>query len=50
MKTFWHFLIWSMIAWYGTVTLLVAVRGFGDIRAMLARLKSDSDGPVEEKD
>lgn len=50
MKTFWHFLVWSMIAWYGTVTLLVAVRGYRDIRTMLARLKSGSGDSLEEKD
>jgi hypothetical protein len=40
MKTFWHLLVWTMVAWYSCITLLVAVRGFRDIRTMLERLKS----------
>ncbi|MBL9152610.1 MAG: hypothetical protein JNK37_09005 [Verrucomicrobiales bacterium] len=38
MSTFWHFLIWACVVWYGTVTILVAVRGWRDIVGMLREL------------
>ncbi len=36
---FWWLLTWACVAWYSTITLLVAWRGIADIRAMLRNLK-----------
>jgi len=40
-----HFLWWLLtlacVAWYSTITVYVAVRGFADIQQMLARLRGD---------
>jgi len=38
IRTFWHILIWTCVAWYSSVTILVAVRGWRDIVNMLKRL------------
>jgi len=38
-ETFWLLLTLAALVWYGTITLYVAVRGAGDIRDMLARLR-----------
>ena len=36
---FWGLLTIAVLAWYSTVTIYVAIRGAGDIRQMLRRLK-----------
>ncbi len=41
MSVFWHILVWACVVWYGSVTLVVAVRGWRDIFAMLRRLRDD---------
>lgn len=41
MSTFWHFLLWTCVAWYSSVTFLVAVRGWRDIVDMLKRLQDE---------
>ncbi|MBP6602988.1 MAG: hypothetical protein KA250_14345 [Verrucomicrobiales bacterium] len=41
MSTFWHFLLWTCVAWYSSVTILVAVRGWRDIVSMLKRLREE---------
>lgn len=38
MAAFWFVLTLSALAWYASATVLVAVKGARDIRAMLARL------------
>jgi hypothetical protein len=43
MSTFWHLLIWACVFWYGTITLLVAVRGWWDIVGMLKRLRDGEE-------
>jgi hypothetical protein len=47
MKTHWFW--WGLTAaaflWYATVTLYIAVRGFADIRHMLARLREAAQPP-----
>lgn len=49
MSTFWHFLIWTCVIWYSTITIYVAVRGAFDIRSMLARLKSGEEKREKER-
>lgn len=44
MNTFWHFLTWACVAWYSTITIYVAVKGFRDIRSMIERLKRGEEG------
>jgi len=39
-QPFWGLLTLAVLAWYSTVTVYVAVRGFADIRAMLRKLQS----------
>ncbi|MCB1091090.1 MAG: hypothetical protein KDL87_06150 [Verrucomicrobiae bacterium] len=43
MSTLWHLLVWACVVWYGTVTIVVAVKGWRDIVTMLKRLKSGDD-------
>lgn len=38
---FWLVLTMACISWYLFVTFYVAVKGFADIRGMLARLQGD---------
>ena len=38
---FWGLLLLAVLAWYSTVTVYVAVRGFLDIKHMLRRLEED---------
>ncbi len=41
MSTFWHLLVWACVLWYGSITAIVAVRGWRDIAAMLRRLRGE---------
>lgn len=43
MDTFWKLLTWACLAWYSTITLVVAVRGVTDIRTMLRNLARGRD-------
>lgn len=36
---FWWFLTVACLVWYGSVTIYVALRGYRDIKQMLARLE-----------
>lgn len=38
---FWFSLTMACVLWYSTITILVAVKGFGDVRGMLKRLAAD---------
>ena len=42
---FWGILAASVLVWYSTITVYVAIRGVKDIRGMLARLKGGPDEP-----
>lgn len=48
MHWFWALTVLACLAWYSTITVYVAIRGFADIRGMLARLneaaRDDSSG------
>ncbi len=45
---FWLLLSLACVAWYSTITVYVAVKGFKDIREMLSHLaKKKSDGVSE---
>ena len=41
IQWFWLFLVVCTLGWYAIVTLLVAWRGFGDIRKMLRNLSAN---------
>lgn len=43
MRAFWLVLAVACVAWYGTITIYVAFRGFRDIRGMLQRLAAFRD-------
>ena len=47
LADFWWLVLMVCLAWYGTVTVYVAVRGASDIKHMLARL-GRSDVPGDE--
>ena len=34
----WLFIVAGCVVWYGTITVYVAIRGFGDIKTMLTEL------------
>ncbi len=38
---FWHALAWSVVLWYSTITIWVAIRGALDIREMVRRLDKE---------
>lgn len=40
MRPLWLALSIACLAWYSTVTVYVAIRGWRDIRAMLERFRS----------
>lgn len=40
---FWGLLLVSVLAWYSTITVYVAIRGSLDIRTMLRKLESRQD-------
>ncbi len=40
---FWKLLAVACLAWYSSITVYVAVRGFKDIREMFRRLKRTKD-------
>jgi len=42
---FWGALTLICLTWYSTITIYVAIRGFGDIRSMLRRLSNSKDTP-----
>jgi len=43
---FWWLLTMACVIWYSTITVYVAVRGFADIKEMLARLHdTTNDAP-----
>lgn len=51
-RLFWWVLTLLCVAWYGTITVYVAVKGFSDIKTMLKQLGRSSgdtskpdDGP-----
>lgn len=39
MTLFWQILAYACLLWYSSITLYVAVKGAGDIRDMLRRLR-----------
>lgn len=41
MSTFWFIIIFGILLWYFVVGILVAIRGLGNIREMLQRLKEE---------
>jgi len=45
---FWGFLTLACLMWYSSVTIYVAVRGFGDIRRMLKNLGKKKKGQGQE--
>jgi hypothetical protein len=45
----WWLLTFGAVAWYMTVTVVVAVRGVHDIRSMLQRLGEKIPAADEEK-
>lgn len=48
--TFWLILTVAALAWYGSVTIYVAIRGVTDIRQMIARLTArKADSAADEK-
>lgn len=40
MTTFWLILTGAALLWYSSVTIYVAIKGAGDIREMISRLKN----------
>lgn len=38
---FWFMLTIACVGWYSSITILVTVRGFSDIKGMLKRLAAD---------
>ena len=38
---FWWLLAMACVVWYSTITVYVAIKGFSDIKHMLARLAAD---------
>jgi hypothetical protein len=42
---FWGAITLVCLTWYSTITIYVAVKGFGDIRSMLRRLSNSKDTP-----
>lgn len=44
----WWFLTFGCVAWYLSVTVVVAVRGAYDIRRMLKRLDEQHTAPKDE--
>ncbi len=41
---FWNLLSAAVILWYSTVTIYVAIKGWKDIKTMLAKLGKLKDG------
>ncbi len=41
---FWFLLTLCALVWYVTVMLYVAIKGVGDIRSMLSRVREDHEG------
>lgn len=42
-RGFWTVMTAAVVIWYSTITVYVAIRGFKDIKQMLARLKPGRD-------
>jgi hypothetical protein len=38
---FWWLIVAAVMVWYSTITVYVAIRGSGDIKEMLRRLKDE---------
>lgn len=48
---FWWLLAMACVVWYSTITVYVAIKGAGDIKHMLARLKATKEhGEAAEKE
>jgi hypothetical protein len=45
--SFWWLLTMACVVWYSTITIYVSYKGVGDIREMIARLKSRGSGRDE---
>jgi hypothetical protein len=48
LSWFWFLLSWACVAWYATITVYVAFRGYFDIKGMLRRIGThrDDDGDL----
>ncbi len=46
---FWKILTAACLLWYATITVYVALRGAGDIREMLRRLKENRSSVTSDK-
>ncbi len=42
----WFLLTMVCVAWYSTITIYVAIKGFTDIKQMLKRLGDANDAPT----
>ena len=40
---FWLFLSIACVVWYMTITVFVAVKGFGDIKSMFSKMAADKE-------
>jgi hypothetical protein len=45
----WWLLTMVCVVWYSTITVYVAIRGFTDIKNMLARLSKDTAKDVRDE-
>jgi hypothetical protein len=45
---FWGAITLVCLAWYSTVTIYIAIKGFGDIRTMLRKLSESKGGSERE--
>jgi len=51
LESFWHILTLICVVWYSTITFLVAFKGAGDVKSMLARLGSEEEHqPTDQTD
>lgn len=49
LKLFWLILVMFTLGWYLIVTWIVAIKGYSDIRKMLASLSEANDVDNEKK-
>jgi len=49
LATFWWLMSIAAVIWFSTVTVIVAFRGAGDIRRMLAKLKEEHEAEGRER-
>jgi len=47
---FWKILTAACLLWYATITVYVALRGAGDIREMLRRLKENRSSVTSDEE